>query len=235
MKIEIGGFQKQSFIDYPKKISSIIFTIGCNFRCPYCHNSNLLYAEKIKNISELKILSYLQNNKKYIDGVVITGGEPTLHRDLPEFIAKVKSFGYSVKLDTNGTNPEMLRKLIKEGLLDFIAMDIKAPLEFQKYNKATGGMLTEKLFENVKKSIHIIINSGVDYEFRTTLVPTILAKKDVVKICSFIKNANLFCLQKFNPENALNKEFRKLRPFEENEVNSIIEECLPYIRNIIYR
>ena len=185
MKIEIGGFQKQSFIDYPKKISSIIFTIGCNFRCPYCHNSNLLYAEKIKNISELKILSYLQNNKKYIDGVVITGGEPTLHGDLPEFIAKVKSFGYSVKLDTNGTNPEMLRKLIKEGLLDFIAMDIKAPLEFQKYNKATGGMLTEKLFENVKKSIHIIINSGVDYEFRTTLVPTILAKKDVVKICSF--------------------------------------------------
>jgi len=235
MKIEIGGFQKQSFIDYPKKISSIIFTIGCNFRCPYCHNSNLLYAEKIKNISELKILSYLQNNKKYIDGVVITGGEPTLHGDLPEFIAKVKSFGYSVKLDTNGTNPEMLRKLIKEGLLDFIAMDIKAPLEFQKYNKATGGMLTEKLFENVKKSIHIIINSGVDYEFRTTLVPTILAKKDVVKICSFIKNANLFCLQKFNPENALNKEFQKLRPFEENEVNSIIEECLPNIRNIIYR
>ena len=235
MKIEIGGFQKQSFIDYPKKISSIIFTIGCNFRCPYCHNSNLLYSEKIKNISELKILSYLQNNKKYIDGVVITGGEPTLHGDLPEFIAKVKSFGYSVKLDTNGTNPEMLRKLIKEGLLDFIAMDIKAPLEFQKYNKATGGMLTEKLFENVKKSIHIIINSGVDYEFRTTLVPTILAKKDVVKICSFIKNANLFCLQKFNPENALNKEFQKLRPFEENEVNSIIEECLPHIRNIIYR
>ena len=235
MKIEIGGFQKQSFIDYPKKISSIIFTIGCNFRCPYCHNSNLLYSEKIKNISELKILSYLQNNKKYIDGVVITGGEPTLHGDLPEFIAKVKSFGYSVKLDTNGTNPEMLRKLIKEGLLDFIAMDIKAPLEFQKYNKATGGMLTEKLFENVKKSIHIIINSGVDYEFRTTLVPTILAKKDVVKICSFIKNANLFCLQKFNPENALNKEFQKLRPFEENEVNSIIEECLPNIRNIIYR
>lgn len=234
--MKIGGFQKQSLIDYPKKISSIIFTIGCNFRCPYCHNSNLLYAEKIKNeIPEKEVLHYLRDNKKFLDGVVITGGEPTLHSDLPEFIAKVKSFGYSVKLDTNGTNPEMLRKLIKEGLLDFIAMDIKAPLEFQKYNKATGGMLTEKLFENVKKSIHIIINSGVDYEFRTTLVPTILAKKDVVKICSFIKNANLFCLQKFNPENALNKEFQKLRPFEENEVNSIIEECLPNIRNIIYR
>ncbi len=234
--MKIGGFQKQSLVDYPEKICSIIFTVGCNFRCPYCHNQNLLVPEKtVKEIPEEEVLSYLRNNKKFLDAAEITGGEPTLHKDLPEFIQKIRELGLLIKLDTSGTNFEMLKKLLDDNLLDYVAMDIKAPIEFHKYNKATGGILTEKLFSNVKKSILLLLNSGIQYEFRTTFVPGLLTKKDVIKICSFIKNANQFSLQQFNPENTLDKKFQKLKPFEENEIISLIAECKHYIQNSLYR
>lgn len=234
--MKIAGFQKQSLVDYPGKICPVIFTMGCNFRCPYCHNAELVTKEKsVKEIPELEILSYLQDNKKYLDGVVITGGEPTLQKDLPLFINKIKKMDYAVKLDTNGTNPGMLRYLIDDNLVNSVAMDIKSTINFQKYNKATGGILTEKLFENVLESIHILLDSGINYEFRTTLVPTILTKKEVVEICLFIKNANQFSLQQFNPKNTLDKKFQKLKPFKDCEISSLISECKPHIRNIFYR
>ncbi len=234
--MKIGGFQKQSLVDYPEKICSIIFTVGCNFRCPYCHNQDLVIPGKTaKEISEEEVLSYLRDNNKLLDAAEITGGEPTLHQDLPDFIQKIRELGLLIKLDTNGTNSEMLKKLLDDNLLNYVAMDIKAPIEFHKYNKAIGGTLTEKLFSNVKKSILLLLNSEIQYEFRTTIVPGLLTKKDVVKICSFIKNANQFSLQQFNPENTLDKKFQKLKPVEENEIISLIAECKHYIQNILYR
>ena len=155
----IGGLQKTSLLDFPDKISAIVFTAGCNFRCGYCHNPELINS--IAPVTE--VFEFLKNRVGKLEGVVITGGEPCLQKDLPEFIKQVKSLGFAVKLDTNGSYPEMLAKVLPD--LDYVAMDIKAPLE--KYSAVANW---NGDVENIRKSIDMIMNSGVDYEFRTTVV-----------------------------------------------------------------
>lgn len=172
LDIPIGGFQKQSLIDYPGMISSVIFTSGCNFRCRYCHNANLVYPELIKageKLNSTKILGYIEKNAKLLDAVVVTGGEPTIYKKLSLFIAMIKAYGLKVKLDTNGTNPEMLEYLIRNRLIDYVAMDIKAKLEFEAYKKVVGKIFTEQDFEKVKESIHILNETKLPHEYRTTL------------------------------------------------------------------
>lgn len=233
--MRIGGFQKQSLIDYPGKICSIIFTIGCNFRCPFCHNRELVILEKIKEIPEDFFLSYLEDKKKLLDAIEITGGEPTIHKDLPIFIQKIKEMGYLVKLDTNGTNPQMVQFLLDKKLINYVAMDIKAPLDFEKYNKMVGGVLTEKMFDNIKKTMKILLNSDIDYEFRTTIIKNLHSKDDIIEICKKIKNAKQYSLQKFNPENALSIEFHNFQPFDNKEIEEIILKGKKFIKNIIYK
>lgn len=189
----ISGFQKTSLIDYSDKIASVVFTQGCNFSCIYCHNKQLIDCQKHSEINQDDILNYLEKRKSLIDGVVITGGEPTLQADLILFAKKVKQLGYKIKLDTNGTNPEVLEKLINLKLIDYIAMDIKAP--FSKYNEITQ---VASPIEFIKKSINIIINSKIDYEFRTTLSKNYLKEEDIIEIAKTIKGANLYYLQKYN-------------------------------------
>ncbi len=174
--MRIGGFVKNSLVDWEEKVAAVIFTKGCNFRCGYCHNPSLVLPElidKTEDIDEKEVLDFLVEKNNWLDGVVVTGGEPTIHRDLPEFLEKIKSLGYSLKLDTNGTNPSMLQKIIKNKLADYIAMDVKILPEKSLYAKITGIQVTADIIEKIMSSILLLNNSAIEVEFRTTIIPGI--------------------------------------------------------------
>ncbi|HOV70033.1 MAG TPA: anaerobic ribonucleoside-triphosphate reductase activating protein [Clostridia bacterium] len=188
--MKIGGIQKSSLIDYPEHISAVIFTVGCNMNCFYCHNKRLLRAfDPEELILEEEVLKFLKKRQGLLDGVVISGGEPTLYSDLPDFIQKVKQLGYDVKLDTNGANPDMIKKVIDK--IDFIAMDIKAP--FERYEEFCG---VRDMPERIKKSIEIIVSSGKPYQFRTTMAPG-LERKDAEIIKTYIPDTSRYVEQKY--------------------------------------
>jgi pyruvate formate lyase activating enzyme len=215
--MRIGGFQKISLIDYPRKISSVIFTCGCNFRCPYCHNPELVMPEIFPEpVNEKDIFLFLKEKKEKVDGVVITGGEPTIHPDLPRFMRGIKKMGYLIKLDTNGSNPEMLDRIIKYGLVDYIAMDIKAPLT--KYSKITQ---TNVDIEKIARSIQLIFESGIEYEFRTTVVKELLNIEDILDIGSMIRGAKLYVLQRFIPSKTLKPSFLSKTTFSQEEFKNL--------------
>lgn len=214
--MQIIGLQKLTLIDYPGKIACIVFLARCNFRCHFCYNSDLVLPEKIKKqpkISEKKFFNFLKRKKKFLEGVVITGGEPCLNKKLPEFIKKIKEMGFYVKLDTNGSNPEMLKELIKKNLVDYIAMDIKTNLT--NYKNVIGVKI--KILKKIKKSIEIIknMNKKIDYEFRTTVVPNIHTKEDILQITKEIAPAKKYYLQNFQAKKTINPKFQKIKPFSE--------------------
>lgn len=218
----LGGLQKSSLIDYPEKISAIIFTQGCNFRCPYCHNPELIEGEASSAIAEDALFDFLHSRIGKLDGVVITGGEPTLHKDLPVFIKKIKELGFAVKLDTNGTNPQLLKKLIDEKLIDYVAMDIKAPLD--KYPEIVCAKVDTK---KIQQSLEIIKNSDIDYEFRTTVVKSQLERADFGKIGALIKGTNVaqkYYLQKFVPTKTLNRFFANQKTYSDDEFGKIVDD-----------
>jgi len=223
----IGGLQKLTLIDYPGKVAATVFLIGCNFRCGFCQNPELVDADSFKNqpqISEKEFFWFLDSEQGLIDGICITGGEPTINPDLIDFIKKIKQKGFLIKLDTNGSNPEILEKLIKEKLIDFIAMDIKISLE--KYEKAIGVKVD---LEKITKSVEIIKNSKIDYEFRTTAVPGIVDKDDIEKIGQWLDGVKKFVLQQFQNKKVLDKEFEKLQPYSEDvlkEFKKILEKYI---------
>ncbi|BFT94067.1 MAG: anaerobic ribonucleoside-triphosphate reductase activating protein [Minisyncoccus archaeiphilus] len=196
--MRIGGFQKFSLIDYPGKISCIIFFSGCNFRCPFCYSSELVLPEKIAShpvLNQEKVLDYLETRKGLLEGVVLCGGEPTLNQDLPKIIKPLREMGYSIKLDTNGSNPDMLKKLINEHLIDYVAMDIKAPVDDGiKYSLATGGFND---IRRIKESINLIKENLSDYEFRSTLVPGIHSLEDIILMAKSVGPAKRYYLQQF--------------------------------------
>jgi pyruvate formate lyase activating enzyme len=226
--MQIGGLQKLTLIDYPGKLAATCFLIGCNFRCPWCYSSELVLPEKIEQqpkISQKEFFNFLKERKKFLEGVVICGGEPTIHKKLPNFIKKIKKIGYFVKLDTNGTNPEMLKDLINKKLIDYVAMDIKAPLENQKYERATG---VKTNLKKIKKSIEIIKNSEIEYEFRTTVVPTIHTKAEIIQMARDISSAKKYFLQNFRPEKTINPEFEKIKPYSLKELIEIKNAIAPF-------
>ena len=187
--MEIGGIVRNSFVDYPGVLCAVVFTTGCNYNCWYCHNSHILH--KKGEVREEDVLTFLKKRKKFLDGVVVSGGEPTLQKDLEDFIRKVKALGYKVKLDTNGSNFEVLKGLVSKKLVDYVAMDIKAPLN--KYEMVTG--VTRPL-KDEQKSIEFLLTSKVDYEFRTTYSPD-LNLQDIEEICKRIKGAKRYSIQKY--------------------------------------
>lgn len=230
-KIVIGGLQKSSLIDYPEKISAVIFTQGCNFKCPYCHNPELIKKkqETVKGNTE-HILEFLKRRVDKLDAVVITGGEPTLQKGLPEFIKQIKDLGFLVKLDTNGTNPEILQNLLNEKLLDYVAMDIKAPIE--KYSEV---VKADVKAENILKSIEILKKSDLDYEFRTTVVKSQLLPKDFEEIGKLIKGCKKYYLQRFVPTKTLNKSFLKQKTYSDEEFLPIINTLKEYVKQVELR
>ena len=171
--MRIGGFVKQSLIDWEGVLSAVVFTKGCNFRCDYCHNPSLVLpslTDHLPDLSETVILDYLRRRREWIEGVVVTGGEPTLHPGLTGFLERVKGLGYRIKLDTNGTNTELLSALIDMGLVDCVAMDIKTIPDREHYAKIYPAV-TDRQMDNVQRSIDLLRDSGIDYRFRTTLIP----------------------------------------------------------------
>lgn len=222
--MRIGGFEKNTLIDYPGKIACILYTIGCNFRCPYCHNPELV-DETAEEIPLESIWYFLEKRKGLIDGVVITGGEPTLHEDLLDFIRQIRSYGYSVKLDSNGTRPGVLKKLIDYRLIDYIAMDIKSPLEMYTYTVGR-----PVLPETLRKSIDIIMNSGIEYEFRTTVVKALLTPEDIEQIGKEIKGAKVYYLQKFNGGKILNPQFRNKVSYSDEEFKELKRMMQQYVQ-----
>ena len=189
--MKLGGLEKFSGVDYDGKLACTVFTVGCNFRCPFCHNSPLVIDTQT-NLTEEEFFEFLQMRKGVLNGVCISGGEPTLQKDLPEFISKIKNLGYSVKLDTNGTNPEMLQYLIDNRLIDYVAMDIKNC--FNGYNKVIGINFD---ITKVKQSIEILMQDKIDYEFRTTLVKEFHTLDDIMTCANEISGAKKLYLQKF--------------------------------------
>ena len=197
----IGGLHKLSLIDFPDKVSAVVFTYGCNFDCSYCHNTLMkkgLPKESdeliIGQISQEELFSFLKERQNFLEGVCISGGEPTLHQDLADFIKKIRSLGFKIKLDTNGTNPVVLKDLISQGLLDYVAMDVKAPLNYQSYQRVTQREITTFL-PLVRQSIKILINSPIDYEFRTTVDKKVLGVEEVLAIANDIRGAKRYYLQ----------------------------------------
>lgn len=215
----IGGLQKTSLLDFPEKIAAIVFTMGCNFRCGYCHNPELINGEaKIEEVFE-----FLKTRQGKLDGVVITGGEPCLQKDLPEFIKQVKELGFAVKLDTNGSFPEMLEKVLPD--LDYVAMDIKAPLE--KYSQIVN---VDVDTSKIMKSIEILKNGGVDYEFRTTVVKSQLSFEDFEKIGQLIQGAPRYYLQRFEASKILDKSLENEKTYSTEEFERIIDILKPYVK-----
>ena len=185
--------EKFSMVDYDGYIACTVFTPGCNFRCPFCHNASLVTEEAVL-IDENEVFSYLAKRKGLVDAVCITGGEPTLQPDLESFIRKMRALGYRVKLDTNGTNPETLEKMIGEGLLDYVAMDIKS--DFDGYFEAIG-IPAPALIEKLKRSVEILKSAPIDYEFRTTAIREFHSEKNFARIAEIVRGAKRFFIQKF--------------------------------------
>jgi pyruvate formate lyase activating enzyme len=225
--MKIAGLVKTSLIDYPGKIAAVIFTQGCNFRCGFCHNPDLIpITNKTLEMSESEVLDFLNSRKGRLEGVVVTGGEPTIQKDLPEFLNKIKEMGYFVKLDSNGSNPKLLKDLLKMKLLDYIAMDIKGGEE--GYKDICG-------FTNlaaIKESIDIIMSSGVDYEFRTTVLPFYHSPSDFENIGKMVKGARLYTVQGFRPEITYEKKLSNEKRFSEKDLNEIAEILKGYVKKV---
>ncbi len=211
------GQVKSSFIDYPGKICAVYFTGGCNFRCPYCHNAPLVKGEG-DEIDEEEVFEHLERRRGMLDGVCISGGEPTLHPELSSFFKKIKERGFLAKLDTNGTAPKVIEGLIKARIIDYIAMDIKAP--FDKYSEIAGKMVD---IGAIKESISLIKNSDIEYEFRTTVCEELLNVKDIMEIAQRIKGSKRYVIQNFKDcENVLAGE-GKFSPFSIKKLKDLEE------------
>lgn len=208
--MKFGGMQRLTLLDFPGKMSCIVFTAGCNFRCPYCHNASLVKGRG-EDIDESEVLKFLQKRRGVLAGVVVSGGEPLLHDGIAEFCRRVKELGYAIKLDTNGTRPDRLKALVKEGLVDFVAMDIKNTPE--KYALTAGA--TETDIAAVKESVDFLLSGEVDYEFRTTVVGPYFEVKDFEKIGKWISGAKGYALQRFKDSGDL---------LDDSEVGEYTEE-----------
>jgi len=227
LRLELKGFIDLSLTDWDGKATCVVFTPGCPFRCPYCYNRDLvLEPDKLASLPLEKVLSFLRENGWGLDGVVITGGEPTIWPDLPELCSAFKEEGLLVKLDTNGTNPGMLEELVSSGLVDYVAMDVKAPLTPEKYSLACG-VRAEPFLPKIRRSIEVLMSSDVDYEFRTTVVPTIHVPGDVKAICEAIRGCRRYVVQAFKPLGpTIDPRFTNMKAFSEAELKAFFKEAV---------
>lgn len=213
-------------MDFPEKIATVIFTQGCNLKCPYCHNTELL-EKKEGHIPQETIFKYIKKNRLLLDGVVISGGEPCLQQGIISFSKIIKGYGLTIKLDTNGTKPEVLEKLINLQLLDYIAMDIKSAINIKAYSVASGCTVSKAMLNKIKESVQLIINSGIDHEFRTTLTRELISMKDILSICSETINCNRYYLQTYLKPEKQHEQPDKYTTYSTKELQSLIEGLPP--------
>ena len=224
--MKIGTIQKFSLIDYPGKISAVIGTQGCNMRCFWCHNCYLIphdCSPELQPIEEDDFFKFLNERVNFLDAVVISGGEPTLHADLLEFCEKIKALGFYVKLDTNGTNPAMLRELIGAGLLDYVAMDIKTDAE--QYDKLCGERIE---MDAILASINILLSAGIPYEFRTTCVKPFVCRDNIEDLAKMIKGAELYYLQRCTEQKSTNQK-NVYQALDDEELAELKFKAAPYV------
>jgi pyruvate formate lyase activating enzyme len=218
LKMIIGGLQKFSIIDFPKKIAAVVFTQGCPFRCHYCHNPSLVLPKEFTPpISESSFFKFLLSRKTLLDGIVITGGEPTIQKDLLSFIRKVRSFGFDIKLDTSGIHPEIIVSLLQDNLIDYIAMDIKTCLS--KYKKIIS---TDINIDLIEQSIDIIMSSSIPYEFRTTILPSLHTTEDIISIFRKIKGAKKYFLQCYQQNDTVNPKYSQSSTFSHTAMKEMV-------------
>ncbi len=228
----IAGFQKSTLLDYPGKLAAMVFTYGCNLRCEYCHNPELVTqpCTKERLFSEKEIYDHLKKRMGLLDALVITGGEPTIQKDLEAFIVKLKEINLLIKLDTNGTKPDVVERLIKKGLVDYWAMDVK--YEEEMYRQ----VLQEQInYENIKQSISLIMGSGKDYEFRTTYVKGIHSPASAKKIGKLIKGAKVYYIQNFRPGKTIKPDMNRTNSFTQKELQKIKEAISPFVEHVEIR
>jgi pyruvate formate lyase activating enzyme len=224
--MKFSGLQKVSLIDYPNKIASVLFTPGCNLRCGFCHNWRIAVEPKPPFLQEAVALGILERRKKYVDAVVVTGGEPCMHKELPRFLEKLKQRGFQVKLDTNGFYPDVLEQCLAH--VDYVALDVKTSLD--KYTllgaKDTAGLL---------RTVDILKMGKVAYEFRTTMVPELVTAGDMTRICELVKGGKTHAFQQFVPQDTLDKRFEGLKPYAPEVINEFARTMRNYAENVIIR
>jgi pyruvate formate lyase activating enzyme len=229
--MKIGGLQRTSLIDYPGLICAIVFLKGCNFRCSYCHNPELVdpcfFGTSVK---ESDVLEFLETRQGKLDAVSITGGEPTIQPNLAALTRRIKKMGFAVKMDTNGSHPSVIQALLSENLLDYVAMDLKAPL------KRYEGIINVRIRpESIQESIRLILESAIPYEFRTTVVASQLAEDDILKMAKLISGAKLYVLQKFIPTKTLDKKLLKEKTWSDERLQNIKTMLEKEISSVIIR
>jgi pyruvate formate lyase activating enzyme len=224
--MKFSGLQKISLLDYPHKVASVLFTPGCNLRCGFCHNWRIVVDPQPPFLQEATALEILDGRKKYVDAVVVTGGEPCMHKELPKFLAKLKERGFQVKLDTNGFYPEVLEECLE--YVDYVALDVKTCLN--KY-KQVGAKDTAGL----TRAVEILKTGKVPCEFRTTIVPELVTSEDVLCIGEVVKGAATYALQQFVPEDTLDKHFESLKPYAPETIRGFAETMKKYAENVVLR
>jgi pyruvate formate lyase activating enzyme len=235
MRLDIKGFIPNTMLDWEGMLASTVFLPHCNFRCPFCQNTELvLHPERLQSVPLSAITAYIAERTGWVEGVCITGGEPCLHEDLPELCIALKAEGALVKLDTNGSIPEMLERLISRGIIDCVSMDVKAPLEPGPYGAATGTD-DPQLLSRVMRSIDLVRMSELEHEFRTTVVPQMHGPEEVERIARYLEGEERFVLQQFNPGDTLDPQFSSRRRISEEELESMAERARVYIPDVVIR
>lgn len=224
--MRFAGLQKTSLIDYPDRVASVLFTSGCNLRCPYCHNGELVHSYTGPFLEEEEVLQTLIERKRYVDSVVVTGGEPTIHNELPGFLDRLKENGFNVKLDTNGFNPDALRACLP--CVDYIAMDVKtSPERYQGLGDEDVSLLVD--------SIRVIMDSGVDYEFRCTTVPGFVDAETIKEMGELVKGAKCFVFQQYRPEKTLDPSYIDIKPYSDEYIKELEEIMQYYVEEVILK
>lgn len=224
--MKFSGIQKTSLTDFPEKVATVLFTPGCNLRCPFCHNWRIVVDPKPPFLNEENTFKILESRKRFIDAVVVTGGEPTLHKELPKFLKKLKDKGFTVKLDTNGFYPQVLEECL--AYVDYVALDVKTSLE--KYK-----LLGAKDTKDLQHSVEMLKSGKVDYEFRTTVVPNFVEAEDVLAMGEIIKGAKAFALQQFVPDDTLDKSLRTVKPYSPEKISEWAEKLKDYAEKLVIR
>jgi len=230
--MKIAGFIKTTLLDWDGMVACTVYLAGCNMRCPYCHNREIVInADSVEGIPEDDILGYIEEHSDFIDAAVVSGGEPLMNRDIDKFLKKLKALGVKVKLDTNGCFPERLNDVIGAGLIDRVAMDVKSSLN-DRYNAAAGFDVD---LDRIKESIRVIIDSGIDHEFRTTVVPVFVKEDDIEDICRNIKGAKSYRIQQFRNKVTLDDSLSVLDPYPESRLIGMAEIAKRYVKDVKIR
>lgn len=224
--MKFSGLQKTSLVDFPNRVASVLFTPGCNLRCPFCHNWRIVLDPKPPFLQEEAALKILENRKRYVDAVAVTGGEPTMHKEIPKFLRKLKERGFAVKLDTNGFYPQVLEECLP--YVDYVALDVKTSLE--KYER-----LGTKDTAPLVRSIEIMNSGKVECEFRTTVVPGFVETEDIKRIGELAKGAKTYAFQQFVPEDTLEKSLKTLKPYPRETIERFAETMNKYADKIVLR